>query len=85
MRRTEMPKTIELQIKPNITSDEVNDLLKHIYDLAGCPSCGLLGYDLSIRVLPPELEKARVLELERFDSVVDARISEGRFNIGPSF
>jgi len=77
-----MPRTIELQVSPNITSDQVNQMLQNIYKLAGCPSCGLLGYDLAIRVLPPEIEKARIMELEQFDTVLDARITDGRINIG---
>jgi len=77
-----MPKNIELQVTSAITPDEVNNLLQKIYDLAGCPSCGFLGYDFTIRVLPAELEKAKLREMEKFDSVLDARITESRIGVG---
>jgi hypothetical protein len=67
-------RVLDLQVSANITAEEIDSLLKQIYDLNGCPRCGLGGYDLSIRVLPAELEIARLNELKRFDNVLNVDV-----------
>jgi hypothetical protein len=66
----------ELQVSPKITSDEISQALQRLYDACGCPTCGLGGLDLNIRVLPPELGITGLQEINKFDNVFGINIRE---------
>jgi hypothetical protein len=53
---------IDLEISPTITPDRIQAVLERIYKLAGCPACGLGGFDVRLNVIQPELAELRQIE-----------------------
>ncbi|MEA2488904.1 MAG: hypothetical protein QOH21_696 [Acidobacteriota bacterium] len=43
-------KSVTLELKAGITAVEIDTLLKKIYAEAGCPACGLAGFDLKFKI-----------------------------------
>jgi hypothetical protein len=46
--RIATPVKLSIQLKKNVKKEQVNALLERIYGLAGCPTCGLNGFDLQL-------------------------------------
>jgi hypothetical protein len=40
--------SLELQLHRDVTKEQINGVLEHIYRLSGCPTCGIRGIDLRL-------------------------------------
>jgi hypothetical protein len=41
-------RVVAITVEPNVTAADVHQTLDRIFHLAGCPGCGLLGFDVSL-------------------------------------
>lgn len=64
MANTLKGKSVTLELKEGITSKEIDDLLKKIYQEAGCLACGLAGFDLNFKIVDdPVYERLNLASL----------------------
>jgi hypothetical protein len=45
---------VEIVVKPDVTVDQISDVVGRIGGLVGCRTCGLLGIDLRLTAEDPE-------------------------------
>ena len=39
---------LDLQLHQDVTKEQINGVLEHVYRLSGCPTCGIRGIDLRL-------------------------------------
>jgi hypothetical protein len=49
-------RTVHVQVKENVTLENLHAMVARIVDLSGCRTCGLLGIDLRLSVDPAEAQ-----------------------------
>jgi hypothetical protein len=50
-----VPRSLTFAVERNITSKNIQALLEKVYTMAGCRTCGLLGFDIRFHVVDPAI------------------------------
>jgi hypothetical protein len=62
-----LPRTLTFAVERNITSKNIQALLERVYGMAGCRTCGLLGFDIRLHVVDPAIRT----EFKGIDGLAD--------------
>lgn len=68
-RSTLRGKTVRLGFDPSVTPESIHRALETLFEISGCLTCGLLGFDIHLHGVNPDPVLERVLAVEKFEGI----------------
>lgn len=66
-RRIDSKAVLQIGLREGIQAEAIHQSLDRLFEAAGCPSCGLNGFDLHIQVLDDDWSRqfGKLLQMQR--------------------
>lgn len=62
-------KTVRLGFDPSVTPKSIHEALETLFEISGCLTCGLLGFDIHLHGVNPDPVLERVMATERLEGI----------------